>query len=121
MKEIEDWLHGKDKEMTLKEIGAKKPGGDRPCLGDSASMKKRKLRRDDEDPVKLPKRQKLAEAARSCQKITDIFDTRIVRDLGMDMDVNKEGERMEVEHDIMFDQGCEATLMMEKAMQSLIL
>ena len=31
VKEIEDWLHGKDKEMTLKEIGAEKPGGDRPC------------------------------------------------------------------------------------------
>ena len=68
VKEIENWLHGKDKEMTLKEIGAKKPGGDRPCLGDSASMKKRKLRRDDEDPVKLPKRQtKKQKTGRSCQ------------------------------------------------------
>ena len=35
------------------------------------------------------------------------------------MDVSKEVERMEVEQDIMFAQGCEATLMMEKAMQSL--
>ena len=50
-----------------------------------------------------------------------MFDTKIVRDLGMDIDIDgsKEVEGMEVEHDVMFGQGYEATLMMEKAMHSL--
>ena len=38
-------------------------------IGDGANMKKRKLRRSDEDPVKLPKRQtkEQRETGRSCQ------------------------------------------------------
>ena len=50
-----------------------------------------------------------------------MFDTKIVMDLGMDIDIDssKEVEGMEIEHDVMFGQGYEATLMMEKAMHSL--
>ena len=43
-------------------------------------------------------KEKLVEAAKSCQKITEMFDTKIVMDLGMDIDIDgsKEVEGMEV-------------------------
>ena len=71
-------------------------------------MKKRKERGEDEDPVKLPKRQKLAEAAKSCMKIMDMYDIRAVSDLGMERNVSKEVDRMEVEDDSMPDQKSES-------------
>ena len=39
--------------------------------------------------------------------------------MDIDIDGSKEMEGMEVKHDVMLDQACEATLMMEKAMHSL--
>ena len=51
-----------------------------------------------------------------------MFDTIIVVDLGMgiDIDGSKEVEGMEIEHDSMFGQGYEATLMMKEIMEEVL-
>ena len=51
-----------------------------------------------------------------------MFDTKIVVDLGMgiDIDGSKEVEGMEIEHDSMFGQGYEATLMMKEIMEEVL-